>query len=132
MGPASISDRIGPFYAAAGLEATLGRTGQGRHPPKARAVRLVTATRRTAAASGSPGADSAAVHYYIKFIINERAIISYMTNGTAPDLEPYRLALETWLPKAAIRTEVPARKGHPAPVDGVLTWKANGQTIRYL
>jgi hypothetical protein len=55
-----------------------------------------------------------------------------MTNGNAPDLEPYRLALETWLPKAAIRTEVPARKGHPAPVDGVLTWKANGQTIRYL
>lgn len=55
-----------------------------------------------------------------------------MARGAAPDVEPYRQVLQTWMPTAAIRVELPARKGHLVRPDGVLTWKARGKTIRYV
>ncbi len=55
-----------------------------------------------------------------------------MAKGAAPDLEPYSQILETWMPKVALRAEVPARTGHQLRLDGVLTWKADGKTIRYI
>lgn len=45
-----------------------------------------------------------------------------------PDLDPYRPALQKWVPKAEIRT--PAK-----PVgrfDGIITWKTAERTVRYL
>lgn len=53
-----------------------------------------------------------------------------MAKGAAPDFEPYRQLLQTWMPKADIRAEVKARIGHM--VDGVLTWKTGGKRIRYI
>lgn len=69
------------------------------------------------------------VHYLILFIINEHDIFMNMTRpATAPDLDLYRPALQKWLPKAEIR--VPGKT--LARFDAVVTWKALGETIRYL
>lgn len=55
-----------------------------------------------------------------------------MARTALPALETYLQVLRTWMPKATIRAEVHAHKVPPTRLDGVLTWKANGQTIRYL
>ncbi len=55
-----------------------------------------------------------------------------MAKGAAPDLEPYRQVIETWMPKAALHAEIPARNGLLVRLDGVLTWKTDGKTIRYI
>lgn len=55
-----------------------------------------------------------------------------MAKRAHPDLGPYREVIQTWMPLAAIRAEVPVRTGHWLRPDGVLTWKVNGKTIRYL
>jgi hypothetical protein len=53
-----------------------------------------------------------------------------MAKGAAPDFEPYRQVLQTWMPKATIRAGVQALKGRV--MGGVLTWRTAGKTIRYI
>lgn len=48
--------------------------------------------------------------------------------GAPPDLDPYRPILHKWMPKAEIRL---AGKAF-ARFDGLVVWKAEGRTIRYL
>jgi hypothetical protein len=45
-----------------------------------------------------------------------------------PDLDPYRPILHKWMPKAEIRLAGKAL----ARFDGLVTWKAEGRTVRYL
>lgn len=68
------------------------------------------------------------VHYIRLFIINEHDIIVNMPRLAHPELDLYRGALETWIPKAQIRLPaVPLGR-----FDGTLAWRAAGKTIRYL
>src|SRR5437773_2332201 len=69
------------------------------------------------------------VHISCLFIINEHDIILNMARlDVPPDLDPYRPILHKWMPKAEIRLAGKAL----ARFDGLVTWKAEGRSVRYL
>ena len=62
------------------------------------------------------------------FIINEHDIISNVIRPALANLDPYRPALDKWMPKAVVRP--PA--GPLARFDGLLTVRVAGKAVRYL
>ena len=73
---------------------------------------------------------SCGVQKYALFSSNERAIKANMTRpAAAPDLDMYRPALQTWMPKAEI---IRAPGKALALFDGVVMWTAAAGAIRYL
>jgi hypothetical protein len=68
-------------------------------------------------------------HDWSLFIINEHDTILNMKRGyPTPDLDPYRAALERWMPGADLR--LPKKPWQR--FDRVMTWKALQEPIRYL
>ena len=69
------------------------------------------------------------VHEFPMFIFNEHAILVNMARtAVAPGLDMYGPALRKWMPKAEIR----ATGRGVARFDGVVTWRAGGEAVRYL
>ena len=78
---------------------------------------------------GLHGGPGSRVLLCVEFIINEHDIVPNMTRpAQTADLEPYRPALERWLPKAEVRRP----PGTVATFDGLLVLRVAGRPVRYL